>query len=98
MDKAEDEGLRVEDISVDKSSIKQISLKDQILKLAQNAKVKRERRNAVSLLDELEEMSKEDKDLRTDDIDVGTIEVGTIEIGKENLEKNKPEDSREERD
>ena len=43
-------------------------------------------------------VGEEDKDLRTDDIDVGTIEVGTIEIGKENLEKNKPEDSREERD
>lgn len=98
MDKAEEEVLKVEDISIDKSSIKQISLKDQILSLAQDLKVKKERRNAVSLLDELEEMSKEDKDLRTDDIDVGTIEVGTIEIGKENLDKNKPEDSRGERD
>ncbi len=95
MDNEKNEGLKIEDISIDKSSMKKFSLKDQILKLAQGKKVKEERAMARSLLDELEEMSKES---RAEDIDVGTIEVGTIEVGKEISVKNKPEDSREERD
>lgn len=93
MDSAEKDELKIEDISVDKSSLKPISLKDQILSLAQNTKVKKERNNAISLLDELEGMSKENEELRLDE-----IEVGKITTSKENLEKNNHEDDREERD
>ena len=94
MDNEKNEGLKVEDISVDKSSIKRLSLKEQIIKLAQNRKIATERKNARSILDELEAMSKENKESKLDEIDVGTIIVAS----KDDLKIDKTGNDRGERD
>lgn len=61
MDKANEksEGLKIEEISVDSNAIKAQSVGDQIMAMAKDKKVMKERTNVFSLLDELEGKSKE---------------------------------------
>ena len=86
MDKAENKGLKIENISIDSNSVKQLTIEEQILMISENEEVMREKNNASNFLDELETRT-------TEDLKLGNIEVGTI--GE--VENNKNESDREDR-
>ena len=74
MGNTENKELKIETLSVDSSSTSQLTIGEQILRISKNESVMKERNNASSFLDELENFERTSEELKLDDIEIGTLE------------------------